>query len=55
MSARIEVIERIEDNAEALEPGDVETRILDVVVMRFDLDVRVEPACRLLRDLGYGC
>jgi hypothetical protein len=52
MSPRIQVVERIEDEAEALEPRDVELAILDVVVVRNDADVRVELAGRFFRNLS---
>jgi hypothetical protein len=52
MSPRIQVVERIEDEAEALEPRDVELAILDVVVVRNDADVGVELAGRLFRNLS---
>jgi hypothetical protein len=51
---RIEVIERIEDDVEGLEPRDIELRVLDVVVVGLDLDVGVEPARRLFRNLSRG-
>lgn len=51
MAARIEVVECVEDDVEALEPRDVELRVLDVVVVRCDLGRRVEFAGGLLRDL----
>ena len=51
MSPRIEIVQRIEDEAEALEPRDVELAILDVVVVRNDADVGVELAGRLFRNL----
>jgi hypothetical protein len=52
MPPRIQVVERIEDNVEGLEPRDVELRVLDVVVVGLDLDVGVEPARRLFRNLS---
>ena len=52
MSPRIEIVQRIEDEAEALEPGDTELAILDVVVVRYDADVGVELAGRLFRNLS---
>lgn len=51
MSPRIQIVQRIEDQAEALKPRDVELAILDVVVVRCDAHVRVEPAGRLFRNL----
>jgi len=54
MSPRIEVVQRIEDEAEALEPRDVELAILDVVVVRNDADVGIELAGRLFRNQCLG-
>jgi hypothetical protein len=51
MSPGIHVVERIEDQTKALEPLDVEARVLDVRVDSFDLDVGVELARGLLRNL----
>jgi hypothetical protein len=54
MSPRIQIIQRIENKAETLEPRDVELAILDVVVVRYDVDIGVELASRLFRNLsGY--
>jgi hypothetical protein len=44
MPARIQVIQRIEDEIERLEPRDIEPLILDIIMVRLDLDVRIEPA-----------
>jgi hypothetical protein len=52
MSPRIQIIQRIENKAETLEPRDVELAILDVVVVRYDVDVGVELASRLFRNLS---
>lgn len=52
MSPRVQIVQRIEDEAEALEPGDTELAILDVVVVRYDADVGVELAGRLFRNLS---
>ena len=49
---RIQIIQRVEDDAEALEPRDIELAVLDVVVVRYDADVGVEPACRLFGNLS---
>jgi hypothetical protein len=54
MSARIQIVQCIEDEAESLEPRDVELAILDVVVVGYDADVGVELAGRLFRNLS-GC
>lgn len=43
MPPRIEIIQRIENEIEALEPIYIEFGIFDVGVMRFELDVRIEP------------
>jgi hypothetical protein len=51
MTARFQVIERIEHDIELAEPCHVEPRIFDVIVIRLDLDRGVESARRLLRDL----
>jgi hypothetical protein len=51
MPARIQIIQRIEDEIERLEPCDIEPLILDIIMVRLDLDVRVEPARRLFRNL----
>jgi hypothetical protein len=51
MSARIRVIERIENNVELLVPFDIEVRLLYVGMVCFDLDRLVEPACRFFRNL----
>lgn len=51
MAARIEVVERVEDDVEALEPCDIELRVLDVVVVCCDLGRRVEFAGGFLCDL----
>jgi hypothetical protein len=54
MAPGLEVIERIEDDVEALEPGHVELGVLDVVVVRLDDDVGVELARGFLCDQGLG-
>jgi hypothetical protein len=51
MPPRIQVVERVEDDVEGLEPRDIELRALDVVVIGLDLDVGVELARRLFRNL----
>jgi hypothetical protein len=51
MPPRIQVVQRIEDDAELLEPCDVELSILDVGVFRYDVDVGVELSGRLFRNL----
>ena len=42
MAAGLEIVKCIEDNVEGLKPCDVELRVFDVVVVRFDLDVGIE-------------
>jgi hypothetical protein len=54
MSPRIQIIQRIEHNFERLEPCDVKLRVLDIIVVGLDLDLGVESAGRLLRDLRLG-
>jgi hypothetical protein len=51
MPPRVQIVQRVEDDAEASEPRDVELRVLDVVVVRLDLDVGVELERRLLGNL----
>jgi hypothetical protein len=51
MPPRIQIVQRIEDKAELLKPCHIELAILDVVVVRFDVDVGVELSGRLFRDL----
>lgn len=52
MSARIQIVERVEDKAEALEPRDVELVILDVVVVCYDAHIGVELGGRLFGNLS---
>lgn len=52
MPSSIEVVQRIEDYIEALEPLYIEPRILDVCMVCFELDVRVEFGGGLFRDLA---
>lgn len=51
MSARIDIVKRVEDDIEALEKVDVESRVFDVRVIGFDVNIRVEFASRLLCNL----
>lgn len=51
MSARIDVVEGVEDDVESLEPCDIELRVFDVVVVSFDLDVGVELVRRFFGNL----
>ena len=51
MASCIEIVEGIEDKFEALEPLDIELRIFDIGLMRFEFDVRVELGGALLCDL----
>jgi pyrimidine operon attenuation protein/uracil phosphoribosyltransferase len=52
MSPRIQIVQRIEDEVEFLEPYNVELAILDVGVFRFDVDAGVESSGRLFRNLA---
>ena len=52
MAACVEVVQRVEDEVEALEPGYVEFRILDIRVMRLNAHFRVELGGGLLRNLA---
>lgn len=52
MSPRIQIVQRIENDCEGLEPVDIELRIFDIGVMRLDLDIRVEFAGGFFRDLS---
>ena len=52
MPSRIKIVQGIEDKYEALKPCYVELRILDVGMVRFELDVRVEIGGALLCDLN---
>ena len=52
MPPGIHVVESIEDNAKASKPLDVELWLLDVGMVRNDLDVRVEFLRSFLRDLS---
>jgi hypothetical protein len=51
MPPSIEVVQRIENEGELCKPVHVELRVLDIAMMRFDLDIGVEPRRGLLRDL----
>jgi len=53
MATGIQVVERIEDDYETLEPVDIELRVFDVGVMRLDCDIGVELAGGFSRDLIY--
>lgn len=55
MSPRFKVVKSIEDEVEALEPVDVELRVFDVCVMRFELDVRIELGSGLFGNLRESC
>lgn len=54
MSASFEVIERIEDECELRKPSDVELGVLDVGVVCFDFDVRIESLRNVFRDQSLG-
>lgn len=51
MPPRIQIIERIENNPEALEKLDVELGVFDVCVICFELDARIELRRGLFRNL----
>jgi len=51
MPPRFEIVQRIEDKVEGLEPIYVELRIFDVGMMRLKLDVRIELCRALFGDL----
>jgi hypothetical protein len=42
MTPRIEVVQRVEDQSEGLEPIDIELRVFDVGMMSLELNVRVK-------------
>lgn len=44
MATRLQIVQRIEYDLKRLEPCNVELGVLDVVMVRLNLDVRVEPA-----------
>lgn len=52
MPSCIEVVQRIENNREALKPFDVEIWVLDICVMRFQFHIRIEFSSSILRNLG---
>ena len=52
MSSSIQIIERIEDEIESLEPIEIELGIFDVGMVCFKLDVRVKFPGRFLCDLN---
>ena len=51
MPSRLEIVQRIEHNCEALEPLDIELGIFDVCVMRLDFDIGVEFASGIFCNL----
>ena len=51
MPARINVVEGVEDDVKSLEPRDVESGVLDVVVIGFDRNIGVEGVRRLFGNL----
>ena len=51
MSARIEVIESIEDKIEPFEPVHIELSFFDIGVICFYLDIGIKFACGLFCDL----
>jgi hypothetical protein len=52
MPPRIQIIQRIKDDTEALKPRDAELTILNIVVVRYDVDIGVELSRRLFRNLS---
>jgi hypothetical protein len=55
MTACLEIIQRIENDLEALKPRDIELGVLDIVMVCHDLDVRVESEGGLLCNLYQYC
>ena len=53
MTSRLQVVKRIEYDREAFEPANVELWVLDIGMMRFNLDVGVKLSGGLLRNLRY--
>lgn len=51
MPPRIQIVERIENNLEALKKFDVELGVFDVCVVGFELDARIELRRGLFRNL----
>jgi hypothetical protein len=51
MSTCIEIVEGVKDDVKLLKPRDAELRVLDVVVVGFDLDVGIELLRRFFRNL----
>jgi hypothetical protein len=51
MPTRIDVVKGVEDYVKSLEPRDVESGVLDVVVIGFDRNVGVEGVRRLFGNL----
>ena len=45
--ARTEIVQRVEDDVERLEPRDVELGLLDVPMYRRYVDIWIERRCRL--------
>lgn len=54
MSASIEIVQRIEYEVEALEPVNVEARVLDVCMVSFELDAWIEFAGGVLGNLNLS-
>ena len=51
MPPRVQVVQGVEDNVEALKPVDVELGVFYVGVVSFELDIRVELSGGVLGDL----
>jgi hypothetical protein len=54
MPPRIQIIQRIEDEIESLEPRDIEARVLYIVMIRLNLDIRIEHERRVFRNLSLS-
>lgn len=53
MAARIQVVKGIENNVKAAKPFEAKLRILDVGMMGFDIDARVEAGSGLFGNDGF--
>jgi hypothetical protein len=51
MPSRVQIVQRIEDNGEGLEPCNIEYVVFDIGVIGFDVYIGVKSARRLLRNL----
>lgn len=55
MTARLEIVQGIENDLESLEPSYIKLGVLDVVMVCLNLDIRVELKSRFLRYLYPYC